>query len=52
MDGIPPGVYELSAGILGASSMLSRLVKQEVTVQDGVVTDVTITIDVGTTLKP
>jgi hypothetical protein len=52
MDGIPPGVYELSAGILGASSMLSRFVKQEVTVQDGVVTDVTITIDVGTTLKP
>jgi hypothetical protein len=46
---LPPGVYDLTVSIVGT---LNHNVKQEVNVQDGVVTDVVITIDLGTEPVP
>jgi hypothetical protein len=52
MEGIPAGVYELTAYVLGNNVKLPRPVKQEVNLADGIVTDVTITIDLATLAKP
>ena len=46
MEGLAPGVYEVSASIVGVGKM--SVVKREVSVQEGVVTDVLLTIDLGT----
>ena len=50
MEGVPPGTYELHVQVSGAGG--PRSVKREVVLQDGVVTDVTITIDASTPPKP
>lgn len=50
VDGLPAGVYEVTASVSGGPQM--RTAKREVTVQDGVVTDVAITIDLTTAPKP
>lgn len=53
IEGVPAGTYELSAMIFGAaSSGPPRTVKQEVTVPDGAVRDLTITIDMSAPVKP
>jgi len=44
---LPPGVYDLTVSIVGS---VNHNVKQAVNVQDGVVTDVVVTIDLG--IKP
>jgi hypothetical protein len=41
---LPPGVYDLTVSIVGT---MNHSVKQEVNVQDGVVTDIVVTIDLG-----
>jgi hypothetical protein len=51
MEGLTPGVYDLSASLMGGTIAV-RPVKKEVSVQDGAVTDVIMTIDLGTTPKP
>ena len=50
MESLPAGTYELHASIAGARTA-SGTVKQEVILQDGVVTDVVVTINLGTTPK-
>jgi hypothetical protein len=53
IEGVPAGTYELSVMILGVpSSGPPRTVKQEVTVPDGGVRDLTITIDMSAPVKP
>ena len=51
IEGLLPGVYELHASV-GGLQMQPRTVKREVSVQDGVITDITITIDMSTPPKP
>ena len=46
IENLVPGVYELHASV-GGGQMPARLVKRDVSVQDGVITDVTITIDMS-----
>ena len=48
MQGLPPGVYELQAMISNLGSAVPRPTKKEVTIQDGVVNEVTITVDLST----
>jgi protocatechuate 3,4-dioxygenase beta subunit len=51
VDGLAAGTYELAASVTtGTPSM--RTVKNEVTVADGQVTEVTITIDMNASVKP
>jgi hypothetical protein len=52
MDGMPAGTYELSTMITGTSSAPPRTVKREVTLPDGQVTEVTITVDMAAPVKP
>ena len=56
IEGIPAGTYELIASIVStiptSTPMSPRLVKKEITVEDGVTTDVTVTIDMSTAAKP
>jgi 5-hydroxyisourate hydrolase-like protein (transthyretin family) len=48
IEGIPAGVYEVSAYILGSPAKQNRSsAKQNVTLVDGAVTDVTLTIDLA-----
>jgi protocatechuate 3,4-dioxygenase beta subunit len=47
IDGMAPGVYEVSASVLGMGKQ-SPAVKREVSLQEGVTTDVLLTIDMGT----
>jgi len=47
MEGIPPGTYELMVMVPGASGSPPRRVKQDVSVQNGVTTDVVFTIDLS-----
>jgi hypothetical protein len=49
IEGVPPGSYEISASVMGR---VRKTVKQPVTLTDGVVTDVRITVDVGTPPNP
>jgi hypothetical protein len=51
MEDLPPGVYEIQVGISGVPQM-PRGVKREFSVQDGVTTDITITIEMPQTPKP
>lgn len=50
IEDLPAGVYEIQAGVSGLPQM--RTVKREFSVQDGVTTDITITIEVPQTPKP
>lgn len=52
MEGIPAGIYELHASVGGGAPMQPRTVKREVSVQDGVPTEITITIDMSAAPKP
>jgi hypothetical protein len=52
IEGIPTGTYELTVSIMGGLPGPPRTVKREVSVQDGVVTDVAVTIDLAALLKP
>jgi protocatechuate 3,4-dioxygenase beta subunit len=53
MDGIPPGVYDVTVMLIGPRGPL-RLppVKREVSLIEGVVTDVALTVDLSTLPKP
>lgn len=53
VEGVPPGVYEVLVSIMNNKGP-QRLqpVRREVNVQNGVVTDVTITVDLGSTPQP
>jgi hypothetical protein len=50
MEGVPPGDYELSGQVFGTPSRPKAT--SRVTVQDGIVTDVTVTLDLTPTPKP
>ncbi|HKY42999.1 MAG TPA: carboxypeptidase-like regulatory domain-containing protein [Pyrinomonadaceae bacterium] len=52
MDGIPPGNYELVLQLFGAGAPRMPSPKREVSVQNGVVTDVIITVDLPTPPQP
>jgi protocatechuate 3,4-dioxygenase beta subunit len=52
IDGLPAGVYEVHASVSGMPQSPPRNVKREVSVQDGVITDITITIDMTSPPKP
>ena len=52
MDGLPAGTYELSTTLSGTHSVPPRTVKREVILQDGQVTELTITIDMAAPVKP
>ena len=53
MEGLPAGVYELSVSIIGGTGKALRApVKRDISIQDGVVNDVAVTIDLGSTPKP
>lgn len=53
MDGIPPGNYEMSVQFFGPGvPRLPPNSKREVSVQNGVVTDVMLTVDLATQPKP
>lgn len=49
IEGIPAGVYEIIVAVVGRPT--SQSVKQEVSVQEGAVTDVVLTIDLSPTPK-
>lgn len=52
MEGIPPGQYEITATVMGGNPRSPRAVKQDVSLTDGVITDVRITIDVANPSNP
>ncbi len=47
MEGIPPGTYEIRAWVVGMTSDSNRRVSREITIQDGVATDIALTIDMS-----
>jgi protocatechuate 3,4-dioxygenase beta subunit len=52
IEGLPAGTYEFSAMVSGSASGPPRTVKREVTLQDGQVTELNITIDMSAPVKP
>jgi hypothetical protein len=54
MEGVPPGTYEISANVVGGVNAPNRprSTKREITLQDGIVTDLILTIDMGEAPKP
>lgn len=52
IEGIPPGNYEVSATVMGGNFKSPKVVKQEVSLTDGVVTDVGFTIDASNPPNP
>ena len=52
VEGLAAGTYELSVVVSGNPPSQTRNAKKEVTVPDGAVTDVTITVDMNAPLKP
>ena len=54
MEGIPPGTYEINASVAGLGGpMPHRVSKRQITIQDGVTNEVTITVDLSAPLpKP
>jgi hypothetical protein len=52
IEGIPAGTYEIWATVTGVPQDMFRRTKREVTVQDGVITDLTLTIDMNPPQKP
>jgi len=51
IEDLPAGVYEIQAGVTGVTPV-PRTVKREFSVQDGVTTDITITIEQSQTPNP
>lgn len=47
MEGIPPGTYEIRAWVVGTTSSSKGGVSREITIQDGVTTDIALTIDMS-----
>ena len=45
MEGIPPGNYEVLVQVFGSNRGAPRTARREVSVQDGIVTDLVITVD-------
>jgi hypothetical protein len=52
MEGLAPGVYDLQAFVFGGNPRQQRMVKRTVSLTDGVVTDVSVTIDLGGSATP
>ena len=52
MEGLAAGMYEIQASIGGILQNPPRPVKREINLPDGVITDITITIDMTPTPKP
>jgi len=52
VEGIPPGQYVLTVTVMGGGVNKTKTAKQEVSLTDGVVTDVRITIDMATPDNP
>src|SRR5258705_9734371 len=53
MEGLPAGVYDLSVSIIGGTVKPPRAtVKRDISIQEGVVNDLAVTIDLGSTPKP
>lgn len=53
MEGIQAGVYQIHASIGGPRPVLPpRMVKREITIQDGATTEITLTIDMSAPTKP
>jgi 5-hydroxyisourate hydrolase-like protein (transthyretin family) len=52
IEGLPAGTYEVHATVGGVPGVPPRGVTREVNVQDGVITDMTITIEMPTPPKP
>jgi len=52
IEGIPAGTYEVQAWLRSVSQDMIRRVKREVTVQDGVISDITLAIDMSPPQKP
>jgi Carboxypeptidase regulatory-like domain len=51
IEDLPAGVYEIQAGVIGLTPT-PKTVRREISVQDGVTTDITITIEQPQTPKP
>lgn len=49
MEGLPPGTYELHVTVPTGKPGPPRTVKQNITLQDGIVNEVVVTIDLGAT---
>jgi hypothetical protein len=52
MEGLPAGVFEVAVSVPGGSGKPPRNAKREVSMQDGTVTEVTITVDMAPPPKP
>ena len=52
IEGLATGMYEVHVAVGGAPQMKPQNVKREVSVQDGVITDITITVDMSAPPKP
>ena len=52
LEGIPPGVYELSVMVFAPNTRTQVNAKREISVQDGVVNEVSITVDLTEQPKP
>jgi protocatechuate 3,4-dioxygenase beta subunit len=52
IEGLPAGTYEVHASVALAPQMPPRMVMREVSVQEGVTTDITLTIDLTPPQKP
>jgi hypothetical protein len=52
LEGLPPGPYEVHASVGGPGLTPPRPVKRDINVQDGIITDVTLTIDMSVPLRP
>ena len=52
IDGLPSGLYELSVSVFLSAGKPRPPVKQQVNLQDGIVSDVSITIDIGANTAP
>jgi hypothetical protein len=51
-EGLPSGSYEILVSIGGGNVKPRTPVKQQVVLQDGMVTDVALTLDFATVAKP
>jgi protocatechuate 3,4-dioxygenase beta subunit len=52
MEGLAPGQYEVLATVVGGNLKSPKPIRQEVSLNDGAVTEVTITVDVATLTTP
>ena len=52
LEGIPPGVYEVSVMVFTPNNRTQTTAKREISVQDGVVNEISITVDLTQQPKP